>query len=152
MKIPRSAGNIIWAGALLLALLVLLSSAKSQENQAKPEQKQVPERLIPSIKGPDLFRAYCAPCHGADGKGNGPVAPALNSPPPNLTTITQRNGGNFPAKRLHTVIAGDELVVAHGSREMPVWGPIFHQVEWDQDLGEVRLQNLIQYLQSIQQK
>jgi mono/diheme cytochrome c family protein len=152
MKPFRRASSLIWAGALLLALGVLLSSVRSQETQPKPQEKKTPERLIFSVKGADLFRAYCASCHGADGKGNGPVAPALNSKPADLTTIAERNGGTFPAQRMHTIIAGDEIVIAHGSREMPIWGPIFHQVEWDQDLGEVRLQNVIKYLQSIQQK
>jgi mono/diheme cytochrome c family protein len=152
MKTFRGASSFIWAGALLLALGVLLSSVRSQETQPKPQEKKAPERLIFSVKGADLFRAYCASCHGADGKGNGPVAPALNSKPADLTTIAERNGGAFPAQRMRTIIAGDEIIIAHGSREMPIWGPIFHQVEWDQDLGEVRLQNVIKYLQSIQQR
>jgi len=50
------------------------------------------------------------------------------------------------------IIAGDENHVAHGSREMPVWGPVFHQIQNDQDLGFVRLQNVTEYLISIQQK
>jgi hypothetical protein len=50
------------------------------------------------------------------------------------------------------IIAGDENHAAHGSREMPVWGPVFHQIENDQDLGYVRLQNMTEYLISIQQK
>jgi mono/diheme cytochrome c family protein len=152
MRAFRRASGFIWAAALLLALGVLLSSVRSQETQPKPQENKNRERLILSVKGPDLFRAYCASCHGADGKGNGPVAPALNSKPADLTTIAERNGGIFPVQRMRTIIAGDEIILAHGSREMPIWGPIFHQVEWDQDLGEVRLQNLIKYLQSIQQK
>jgi mono/diheme cytochrome c family protein len=152
MRAFRRASGFIWAAALLLALGVLLSSVRSQETQPKPQENKNRERLILSVKGPDLFRAYCASCHGADGKGNGPVAPALNSKPADLTTIAERNGGIFPVQRMRTIIAGDEIILAHGSREMPIWGPIFHQVEWDQDLGEVRLQGLIKYLQSIQQK
>jgi mono/diheme cytochrome c family protein len=152
MRISSRISGFIWAGALLLALGLLLSSVRSQESQPKPQEKKTPERLIFSVKGADLFRAYCASCHGADGKGNGPVAPALNSKPADLTTIAERNGGTFPAQRMRTIIAGDEIIIAHGSREMPIWGPIFHQVEWDQDLGEVRLQNVIKYLQSIQQR
>jgi mono/diheme cytochrome c family protein len=108
--------------------------------------------LIGSLKGVDLFRAYCAPCHGDDGKGNGPVAAALNAKPTDLTTIASRNGGVFPAQRISKIVAGDNLVMAHGSREMPIWGPIFHQVEWDKDLGNVRLQNVVKYVESIQKK
>lgn len=140
-------------GCLVLASLgVLLSAAGLQEGQPKAEQNKKTERLIPSLKGTDLFRAYCAPCHGEDGKGNGPVAPALNAKPADLTSIAERNGGVFPVKRVRSLIAGDDLVMAHGSREMPIWGPIFHQVEWDQDYGEIRLQNITKYLESIQRK
>jgi mono/diheme cytochrome c family protein len=48
------------------------------------------------------------------------------------------------------MIMGDEGLAAHGSREMPIWGPIFHQVEADRDWGNVRLSSLVEYLQSIQ--
>jgi hypothetical protein len=59
----------------------------------------------------------------------------------------------FPSSRVKAGIAGTEQgPAAHGSSEMPVWGPIFHNFEWDQDLGEVRLQNVTNCLQSIQQK
>jgi mono/diheme cytochrome c family protein len=142
-----------FVGCLALAFFgVLLSTAGLQEGQPKAEQNKQRQPLIASLKGPDLFRAYCAPCHGEDGKGGGPVAPALNTNPADLTTIAQRNGGVFPAKRIRTIISGDEVVLAHGSREMPVWGPIFHKVEWDRDYGEIRLQNITKYLESIQQK
>jgi mono/diheme cytochrome c family protein len=140
-------------GCLTLAALGIgLAVAKPQEGPVKIEQGKQTQPLIGSLKGADLFRAYCAPCHGDDGKGNGPVAPALNTKPADLTTIAARNGGVFPAQRVSKIIAGDDLVLAHGSREMPVWGPIFHQVERDQDLGHVRLQNIVKYVESIQQK
>jgi mono/diheme cytochrome c family protein len=124
--------------------------AAGQEGRTQPQPDQKNEPLIASLKGPDLFRAYCAACHGDDGRGNGPVAPALNVKPADLTTIAQRNGRVFPSKRVRDIISGDDVIVAHGSREMPVWGPIFHQVEWDRDLGNVRLQNVVKYLESIQ--
>ena len=45
---------------------------------------------------------------------------------------------------------GEEVSASHGSREMPIWGPIFHQIESDVDRGNVRLENLVKYLESIQ--
>ncbi len=69
-----------------------------------------------------------------------------------LTTLARRNHGKFPDARVRSIIAGDENHAAHGSREMPVWGPVFHQIQNDQDLGYVRLQNVTEYLISIQQK
>jgi hypothetical protein len=69
-----------------------------------------------------------------------------------LTTLAQNHHGKFPAARVRSIISGDENHAAHGSREMPVWGPVFHQIQNDQDLGYVRLQNVTEYLISIQQK
>jgi len=46
----------------------------------------------------------------------------------------------------------DDLLPAHGSKQMPIWGPIFHEIEFDQDLGHVRLENVTKYLESIQRK
>ena len=104
------------------------------------------------MKGPDLFRAHCAACHGSEGKGDGPVASTLKTKPADLTVIAKNSGGKFPSARVLKIISGDEVLASHGSREMPIWGPIFHQVEADQDFGNVRLQNLVKYLESIQQK
>ena len=80
------------------------------------------------------------------------MAPALKSKPADLTALAKRNRGQFPYERVRTTILGDPVLLSHGSREMPIWGPIFHQIEWDQDFGELRVQNLVKYLQTIQQK
>ncbi len=138
--------GLILLGGLLAAAMM---SGDDRAKQA-PGQPQGP--LIHSLQGPDLYRAYCASCHGVDAKGSGPVTPALVSQPPDLTTIAQRNGGLYPADRVRRIIAGDEVVVAHGPREMPVWGPIFHQVEQDRDYGYIRLQSLTDYLRGLQKK
>lgn len=139
-------------GFTLLALLGVAFGVTFILEQSKREGERRPEQLIASLKGQDLFHAYCASCHGDDGRGNGPVGPALNVKPADLTTIAQRHGGVFPSPRVRAIIAGADLVLAHGSREMPIWGPIFHQIEQDQDLGNVRLQNLVIYIESIQRK
>lgn len=151
MRYLRQHGFLPLLLTILAALATLVALGESPDDKAKQKDQQL-ERLIPSLKGPDLFRAYCAPCHGQDAKGDGPAAAALNTKVPNLTTIAQRNGGVFPEAKVRNIIAGDEAVVAHGSREMPVWGPIFHQVEADRDYGNIRMKNLIEYLKSIQQK
>ena len=135
-------------GAVLLAgLFAAASTAPDDKAKTKTDQ---PTSLIQSLKGADIYHAYCASCHGAQGKGDGPVAPALSAKMPDLTTIAQRNGGVFPANRVRKIIMGEDSILGHGSREMPVWGPIFHQVERDRDYGEVRLQNVTDYLKSIQ--
>ena len=69
------------------------------------------------------YDANCAVCHGPQGKGDGPDAGARGVPAADLTALAQRNGGWFPFARVYEFIDGRRLVKAHGSREMPVWGP-----------------------------
>jgi hypothetical protein len=70
-----------------------------------------------------------------------------------LTLISQRNGGKFPRQQVKDIIEGKESgPLAHDNREMPIWGPIFHDVESDEDWGEVRLDAVTKHLESIQQK
>ena len=74
-------------------------------------------------------------------------------PPPDLTRIAARNGGTFPLERVDRIIAGEEaLPSGHGTRAMPLWGPVFSQVTRDQDLGRVRIDNLARYLRDIQRR
>ena len=143
------------------ALIVVLfaSCAAAQTKPAASNAKDQSEGLIYSVKGPDLFRVHCAACHGEDAKGDGPVAADLKTKVPDLTVLAKNNGGQFPTDRVRKMISGDETLAAHGSREMPVFGPIFRKVEpyeslnqGQQDLATVRLDNLIAYLQLIQRK
>ena len=129
--------------ALTLAFSVINQLCQAQEKPYPPAR---------SLNGGSLFRQYCASCHGLDGKGHGPTASALSVPVPDLTQISARSRGSFPRVRVRNIIEGEESPVAHGSRQMPVWGPVFHQVERDQDLGNVRVDNLASYLESIQRK
>ena len=83
-------------------------------------------------------------------KGNGPAASTLKFPPSDLTRISARNGGTFPLMRIERIISGEEERRGHGA--MPTWGPIFSEVDRDQDLGRVRIDNLARYLRDIQAK
>ena len=139
-----------WLLGFALSWIVFTSIATT--SQTAPKSKEQLEQLIYSVKGPDLFRAHCAACHGLDATGSGPLASALKTKVPDLTVLTRNNGGQFPSERVRRTILGDDPLMSHGSREMPVWGPIFHRVEADQDFGNVRLQNLVKYLESIQKK
>jgi len=133
---------------------VVASTDATPQTGTKTQEKtkEQLEQLIYSVKGPDLFRAHCAACHGSDAKGGGPMASALKTKVPDLTMLAKNNGGHFPSARVRNRIMGDDMGISHGSREMPIWGPIFHQIEADQDFGNVRLQNLTKYLESIQAK
>jgi mono/diheme cytochrome c family protein len=107
--------------------------------------------MINSVAGRDLFEFYCATCHGRDGKGAGPVATALRVPPPDLTTLATRYGGVFPGSRIESLVAnGPDIPPAHGSTDMPVWGPIFRGLDSNDRLTRVRLRNVVEYLASIQ--
>ena len=80
------------------------------------------------------------------------MAASLKGKPADLTRISERNGGTFPFARMQKIVSGEQqLSAGHGSREMPVWGPIFSQVTRnDMDLGRVRIDNLTRYLRDIQ--
>ncbi|HXP84537.1 MAG TPA: cytochrome c [Bryobacteraceae bacterium] len=137
------------------AWIATATLAAGLASPARAQQPPQPEttRLIQSIQGPALYTAYCSVCHGKDAKGGGSMAPSLKTPPPDLTKINQRNGGKFPLARVVSIISGEQSVPSgHGTREMPIWGPIFSQVAWDQDLGRVRVDNLAKYLETLQTK
>jgi len=134
---------------LLLWSLSCIVAAQSPKESGSPDRNQ-PART--PIEGAKIFQYYCAVCHGADGRGRGPAAAALKHATPDLTLIAQRNRGRFPYPRIKEVITGNSGLLAHGDREMPIWGPIFHEIEADQDWGEVRLEAITRQLQSMQQK
>jgi len=118
---------------------------------AQIQKAPTPEtRLIDSLDGFALYQSYCAVCHGKAGKGDGPMARALRDTPSDLTQIAIRNSGVFPEMKVRRIISGESELTSHGTREMPLWGPIFSQIAWDQDLGRVRIANLTKYLESLQ--
>ena len=105
-----------------------------------------------SVNGVDLFKEYCAVCHGNDAKGTGPAADALKKRPADLTQLARKNGGTFPELHVLNFIKGDDVVAAHGSRDMPIWGTIFASLSPNQDLVEVRVYNLLKYIEGVQAK
>ena len=134
----------IFAGSALTILVCAFALVSA------PQQNKTESPTIVAVEGGEIFRNHCAVCHGRDGRG--PATVALKGPVPDLTLIARRNGGVFPAGQVKALIDGTEQLAVHGSRQMPIWGPIFHNFQWDQDLGEVRLQNVTNYIRSIQQK
>jgi mono/diheme cytochrome c family protein len=104
------------------------------------------------LNGADLFREYCAVCHGNDAKGSGPAADALKKRPADLTQLARKNGGNFPDLHVMNFIKGQDVVAAHGTRDMPVWGTIFSQMSTNQDLVQVRVYGLLKYIEELQAK
>ena len=136
-------------GCVLAGVLAVCYGALAQTTGPR-----LPPLAIPSLAGRDLFEFYCATCHGRDGKGNGPVAAALKVPPPDLTRLARDNGGAFPRQRVETFVndEGRVLVPAHGTSDMPIWGPIFRALDPSDTLAKVRIANVVDYLASIQAK
>jgi mono/diheme cytochrome c family protein len=143
MKMPMQiAVYSILTGALLSQLLTRSSAA-----QISPETTH----LINSLDGAELYKAYCAVCHANNGHGGGPMAAALRTTPSDLTKIAGRNGGVYPAASVEKIIMGEQQVPGgHGTQTMPIWGPIFSQITWDQDLGRIRTHNLAAYIAKMQ--
>ena len=104
------------------------------------------------LDGPSVYRAYCAACHGAAGKGDGPVAAELKHRPTDLTTIARNNKAIFPRTMIEDVITNGTSRKAHGSREMPTWGPVFQTIDQDDNIAHAHIHNLVTYLESIQVK
>ena len=137
--------------SILCGLFLAMGAYASLPAQSR--QQPVPPLLIDSLVGRDLYATYCAGCHGRDGKGDGPVAPALKVPPADLTTIAKRNGGQFRASIVEGTLNGtraQEPSSAHGTSEMPIWGSIFRQLDTRESVTKVRVENLVKHVESIQ--
>src|SRR5450432_1283990 len=105
--------------------IVSLLAAGLVSAQTTKEIKKVPLTQTSPASGSEMFRTYCAVCHGVNGKGAGPAADALKKAPADLTRLTAGNHGKYPEDRVANAISGDTQIGAHGSREMPVWGDLF---------------------------
>jgi mono/diheme cytochrome c family protein len=131
-----------------LAALVLVLFAQ----QPKPKLEVSGARDKGLTKGADLYVAYCAVCHGKDGKGGGPAAAALKASPADVTLLAKNNAGKFPLGTVRQVLGGGSSTPAHGSQDMPVWGPVFRAMTPNQSIAKLRVDNLVRYLESIQEK
>ena len=149
------------AAVVVLAFSICMNAQTTPAAQApaatpqasKPNIKHVPAGYTDPSSGKGMFDAYCASCHGTDAKGDGPAASALKMPTTNLTTLTVKNGGTFPAAHVAAVIQGDSMTAAHGSKDMPVWGPIFMSIGGHSQANvQLRIRNLTNYLESLQVK
>lgn len=136
----------------LVGWIVTIAVAPASAGQTTG-QRTPPPLVIESLAGEDSFGFYCASCHGATGKGDGPVAKALKTAPPDLTVLARRNGGTFPTADVISFIDGTgRPMPSHGPGDMPVWGPIFRALETSDPRVKVRLQNIVAYIESIQSR
>ncbi len=139
--------------ALLLVVFAIIGAGAGRGAWAQQSTSDKPFSLLsPSLYGVDNFHDYCAPCHGRDGKGRGPVASVLKSPPSDLTLLARRNKGVFPRSRVRDFITnGSPEIPAHGTDAMPVWGPTFRALDTSDRSVALRIANLVEYLSTIQQ-
>jgi nucleotide-binding universal stress UspA family protein len=135
------------AAGLWLAALLLLSPAVAATAAA-----QNAPVLRQSVAGGELFRTYCAACHGTSARGDGPLAAAMTRKPADLTEIAKRNGGVYPSELVFRIIDGKNPVRGHGGPDMPVWGDAFARSTDGGDDEKVKriITSLVDYLEAIQ--
>jgi len=120
--------------------------------QSKPVAGSDPTEPIDAASGRQTYVNYCASCHGDNLKGAGPAAAALKTPPADLTTLARRHDGKFPYEYVAGVVRFGKPISAHGSPDMPIWGPIFSLVDFHEVAIRQRIKNLCEFLASQQEK
>jgi mono/diheme cytochrome c family protein len=139
--------------AVILVAVTTFAVAQQAPAQTAPTVKHVPITNTPSNSGKEMFNSYCAVCHGKDGKGNGPAASAMKTPPTDLTLLAKKSDGKYPAAHVAAVIRGQATTPSHGSQDMPVWGPLFSSISQGHDAQvQQRTANLVTYIESLQAK
>jgi mono/diheme cytochrome c family protein len=133
-----------------ITFILLAFGLAGNAHDEMPVIRHAPAARIDPSSGEAMFREYCAVCHGLDGKGRGPAAPALRQAPGDLTLLAQKSGGPFPGFRIANILQGDAEIPAHGSREMPAWGDVFRGLGRDETIVKLRVHNLARYLASLQ--
>ena len=144
----RSAFCISMAAAALV--LIMTSSALRAASSADRDQSGVAHGLA---AGRVTFRQFCAPCHGADGKGRGPASGLLYKPPANLTQIRFRHGGLFPHDALASLLLAPtrDSVSPALPEQMMLWGPVFLSMDGEPSRARTRVENLLTFLESLQE-
>jgi len=143
------------AGLMLLALSC--GPLLGQEDRIVPGNPGKELRLVSvayssPTSGATMYKSYCAVCHGMEGKGDGPATDFLKVPPPDLTRLAKHNGGRYPADHVKETLRLGTGSGAHGTLDMPLWGPLFQTLDVNQTLGELRLHNLTVFIESLQQR
>ena len=140
--------NRILMTALTATLAVGMSYASGTDAKIT-----IPVNRTSAFDGKQMYTSYCAPCHGVEGKGQGPVASALKTPPSDLTVLSRNNHGKFPGLHIVSVLENGVENKAHGTPEMPVWGPILAKMsQVNAQDRQLRVSNLSRYLETMQVK
>lgn len=137
---------------LLPGLVTVALGASLALCQSQPTIKNTRMQRSSPASGPEMFNMYCAVCHGKDGKGGGPAAAALKKVPTDLSQLTKAHNGKFPGPAVAQAINGDQSIVAHGSKDMPIWGELFRQTGQNEAEVRLRIANLTKYVEGLQAK
>ncbi|MCB1501740.1 MAG: cytochrome c [Bauldia sp.] len=132
-------------------VLLGIGPVLSEKTSAQQDEEEIVDLGITE------YELSCMSCHGVDGRGDGPDARYLETKPADLTQITMRNGGTFPADRVATIIDGRTVVATHVPREMPVWGERYRRplpdADWDTEQEALsRIDALVDYVKSLQER
>jgi cytochrome c553 len=149
---PRAVASILFQSFWFIVVVAIASVDGARPDAAGQAAHQESRPLaIDSLGATDSYVFYCAPCHGRSGKGDGPVAPSLRARPADLSTLDERNGGTFPRERIAAYITGIRRpITAHGTSEMPVWGPAFRALDATDRRAAARVSAIVDHLQSLQ--
>jgi mono/diheme cytochrome c family protein len=139
--------HALYGGLLMVVFAISIAGA--------PTSPTVDETLPPNyvLSGKLMYQQHCATCHGLDAKGTGPLASLLKTPPSDLTLLARRHGGKFPTEYVSGVLEFGPGPTAHGSSDMPAWGPIFRYYDKQNERAvQQRIRNLCNYLTSLQEQ
>jgi mono/diheme cytochrome c family protein len=138
---------IRWAAGVVALMVVSGGSAAAQQSEPK-------EGTISPFVGSDIYKNYCAACHGPSARGDGALADRLKRRPPDLTVFARNNNGVFPADTVRRIIDGRKPLPGHGGGDMPIWGDAFKFAQGGG--GEMavrqRIDALVQHLELLQVK
>lgn len=137
-------GGVVAAVVLAVSLLAPVAASPAAAQDTGRQR----------VTGGEIYRTYCATCHGATGRGDGPLADSMRRKPADLTEIARRNGGEYPSEVVYRTIDGKQPIRGHGGPDMPVWGDAFARSRDGGDAATVkeRIDTLVDFVRTLQVK
>jgi mono/diheme cytochrome c family protein len=140
--------NMRWILILVFGLSLTFGAVAAAQRRSPAPPAAL---TIDSLTGKDTFDAYCATCHGRGGAGNGPLTPVLRTMPADLRLLAAKRGF-FPRDQIVAFVTGSgRPIAAHGTSDMPIWGSIFRSLDPSDARVKIRIKNVVDYVESLQQ-